>query len=112
MVGYAAALQITNRLARIALHSAVRVSSFKQFTRVKELTGYWEETLWMIDHTLWQINDTPPDIRISCGPPMTFQGPLNYAAALQLKFVASLVYYACEELPGEGVALVADTMRS
>jgi hypothetical protein len=36
---------------------------------------------------------------------------LNYAAALQLKFVANLVYCACEQLPGEGVALVADTMR-
>ena len=33
---------------------------------------------------------------------------LSYAAALQVKFVANLVYYGCEELPGEGVAQVAD----
>ena len=36
---------------------------------------------------------------------------LSYAAELQLKFVANLIYYACDELPGQGVALVADTMR-
>jgi hypothetical protein len=40
--------------------SITRVSSFKQFTRVEELTGSWEEALWMIHHTLWQIDDTPP----------------------------------------------------
>jgi hypothetical protein len=33
------------------------------------------------------------------------------AAVMQLKFIANLVYYGCEELPGEGVAQVADTMR-
>ena len=33
---------------------------------------------------------------------------LSYAAALQVKFVANLIYYGCEELPTEGVAQVAD----
>jgi serine protease Do len=32
---------------------------------------------------------------------------LSYAAELQVKFVANLVYYGCEELPGEGIAQVA-----
>jgi serine protease Do len=36
---------------------------------------------------------------------------LSYAAELQLKFIANLVYYACEELPSEGIVVVADTMR-
>jgi hypothetical protein len=36
---------------------------------------------------------------------------LSYAAELQLKFVANLVYYACEELPTEGIVVVADTMH-
>ena len=36
---------------------------------------------------------------------------LRDAAVMQLKFIANLVYYGCEELPGEGVAQVADTMR-
>jgi serine protease Do len=36
---------------------------------------------------------------------------LTYAAELQVKFVANLVYYGCEELQGEGVAQVADTMH-
>jgi hypothetical protein len=33
---------------------------------------------------------------------------LSYAAALQVKFVANLVYYGCDELPAEGYAQVAD----
>jgi hypothetical protein len=41
----------------------------------------------------------------------TVPAALGYAAELQLKVVANLVYYACDELPGEGVAQVADTMR-
>jgi hypothetical protein len=36
---------------------------------------------------------------------------LTYAAELQVKFVANLVYYGCEELQAEGVAQVADTMH-
>jgi hypothetical protein len=32
---------------------------------------------------------------------------LGDAAVMQLKFIANLVYYGCEELPGEGVAQVA-----
>jgi serine protease Do len=36
---------------------------------------------------------------------------LRDAAGMQLKFIANLVYYGCEELPSEGVAQVADTMR-
>jgi hypothetical protein len=36
---------------------------------------------------------------------------LSYAAELQLKFVANLIYYSCGDLPGEGVAQVADTLR-
>jgi hypothetical protein len=36
---------------------------------------------------------------------------LGDAAVMQLQFIANLVYYGCEELPGEGVAQVADTMR-
>jgi serine protease Do len=41
----------------------------------------------------------------------TVPAALSYAAELQLKFVANVVHYGCEELPGEGVAQVADTMR-
>jgi serine protease Do len=37
---------------------------------------------------------------------------LRYAAALQVKFVANLVHYGCEELPGEGVAQVAQDSSS
>ena len=33
---------------------------------------------------------------------------LSDAAAMQLKFIANLVYYGCEELSGEGVARVAN----
>ncbi|MFL6601788.1 MAG: trypsin-like peptidase domain-containing protein [Steroidobacteraceae bacterium] len=36
---------------------------------------------------------------------------LSHAAELQLRVVANLVYYGCEELQGDGVARVADTMR-
>jgi hypothetical protein len=32
---------------------------------------------------------------------------LDYAAQLQLEFIANLVYYQCEELSGEGVARLA-----
>jgi hypothetical protein len=35
---------------------------------------------------------------------------LEYAAELQLKFIGNLIYYQCQELSGEGVAQVADTM--
>jgi hypothetical protein len=41
----------------------------------------------------------------------TVPAALSYAAELQLKVVANLVYYGCEELPAEGIAQVADTMR-
>jgi hypothetical protein len=41
----------------------------------------------------------------------TVPAALRYAAELQLKFVANMVYYGCEELHGEGVAQVADTMH-
>jgi serine protease Do len=41
----------------------------------------------------------------------TVPAALSYAAELQLKFVTNLTYYACDELPGEGIAQVADTMR-
>jgi serine protease Do len=41
----------------------------------------------------------------------TVPAALSYAAELQLKFVANMVYYSCEELHGEGVAQVADTMH-
>jgi serine protease Do len=37
----------------------------------------------------------------------TVSAALSYAAELQLKFVANLVYYGCEELPAEGVAVMA-----
>jgi hypothetical protein len=36
---------------------------------------------------------------------------LRYAAELQLKFVANLIYRGCKELDGEGVAQVADIGR-
>jgi len=36
---------------------------------------------------------------------------LDYAAGLQLKFIANLVYYQCEEAIGEGVAQVASTLH-
>jgi serine protease Do len=36
---------------------------------------------------------------------------LDYAAGLQLKFIANLVYYQCEEAIGEGVAQVANTVH-
>jgi hypothetical protein len=36
---------------------------------------------------------------------------LDYAAGLQLKFIANLVYYQCEEALGEGVAQVANTLH-
>jgi serine protease Do len=36
---------------------------------------------------------------------------LRYAAELQVKFVANMVHYGCQELRGEGVAQVADTMH-
>jgi len=32
---------------------------------------------------------------------------LDYAAELQLQFIANLVYFQCEELSGEGVARLA-----
>ena len=35
---------------------------------------------------------------------------VEYAADLQLKFIANLIYYECEQFSGEGVAQVADTM--
>ncbi len=35
---------------------------------------------------------------------------LEYAGELQLKFIGNLIYYQCQELSGEGVAQVADTM--
>jgi serine protease Do len=38
----------------------------------------------------------------------TVPAALRYAAELQLKFVANMVYYGCDELPGEGVAQLAD----
>lgn len=41
----------------------------------------------------------------------TVPAAVRYAAELQLKFVANMVYYGCEELQGEGVAQVADTMH-
>src|ERR1700730_1698551 len=41
----------------------------------------------------------------------TVPAALRYAAELQLKFVANMVHYGCEELHGEGVAQVADTMH-
>jgi hypothetical protein len=41
----------------------------------------------------------------------TVPAALTYAAELQLKFVANMVYYGCEDLHGEGVAQVADTMH-
>jgi len=39
----------------------------------------------------------------------TVPAALSHAAELQLQFVANLVYYACEELPAEGIAVMADT---
>jgi serine protease Do len=41
----------------------------------------------------------------------TMPAALNRAAELQLKIVANLVYYGCEELQGDGVAQVADTLH-
>lgn len=41
----------------------------------------------------------------------TVPAALRYAAELQLKFVANMVYYGCQELQGEGVAQMADTMH-
>jgi hypothetical protein len=41
----------------------------------------------------------------------TVPAALGYAAELQLKVLANLVYYACDELPGEGVAVLADTLQ-
>jgi len=40
----------------------------------------------------------------------TMPAALSHAAELQLQVIANLVYYGCEELEGEGVAQVADTM--
>jgi hypothetical protein len=41
----------------------------------------------------------------------TVPAAIRYAAELQLQFVANMVYYGCEQLQGEGVAQVADTMH-
>jgi serine protease Do len=41
----------------------------------------------------------------------TVPAALGYAAELQLKVLANLVYYACDELPAEGVAVLADTLQ-
>jgi serine protease Do len=41
----------------------------------------------------------------------TMPAALRYAAELQLRFVANMVYYGCEELHGEGVVQLADTMH-
>jgi serine protease Do len=93
--------------------------TLKSWTRVDQDRLYtdFRDRAWQL--RTWQLSDQDLELvsmmrKLPDGYVVltrTVPTALSYAAALQVKFVANLVYSQCDELPGEGEAQVADTLH-